>query len=220
MLKQISTAFAALIVTSSLVSYAESDDHGKTLEDQLTEQLYAKTVAVIASVENEQNSYHYDWRKTDETGYRSDARRTTRSIYRTDRWRFEESRRAPVRAPESVVEKEHSIDTFPLTFFEFDSDELNQDAAVVLNSIGRVITAPDLKDYRFRVIGHTDASGSHAYNSELSKRRALRVARYLTENFAVEPGRLTIRGAGEAELLNPDKPYASENRRVEFSFVS
>ncbi|QKE62446.1 OmpA family protein [Aquipseudomonas campi] len=68
------------------------------------------------------------------------------------------------------------------------------------------------------IIGHTDSTGSHAYNMSLSQRRAQSVANYLLAQ-GVNAGRVSTRGAG------PDQPIASnaseqgrsQNRRVEIN---
>ncbi|MDX5351276.1 MAG: OmpA family protein [Paracoccaceae bacterium] len=69
---------------------------------------------------------------------------------------------------------------------------------------------------RIDVIGHTDNTGSAAYNQDLSQRRAVAVASILREN-GVPSGRIAAYGRGE------DQPIASnltpegraQNRRVE-----
>jgi len=62
--------------------------------------------------------------------------------------------------------------------------------------------------------GHTDAVGSADYNLDLSRQRALAVARYLVMQ-GVDPDRLEAVGKGKSEPLTAD-PYAPENRRVQF----
>jgi OmpA-OmpF porin, OOP family len=65
------------------------------------------------------------------------------------------------------------------------------------------------------VEGHTDALGSDEYNLELSKRRALSVARYLVAHHGIEPERLQVAGKGKTEPLL-DNAYDPRNRRVQF----
>ena len=65
--------------------------------------------------------------------------------------------------------------------------------------------------------GHTDISGTHAYNMTLSQRRADAVKAYLISK-GISAERMTTKGYG------PDRPIATnatgagraENRRVEF----
>lgn len=66
------------------------------------------------------------------------------------------------------------------------------------------------------VVGHTDNSGSAAYNQDLSQRRAVSVANILRES-GVPNGRIAAYGRGEdqpvATNLTPDG--RAQNRRVE-----
>ncbi|MCB1759652.1 MAG: OmpA family protein [Gammaproteobacteria bacterium] len=66
------------------------------------------------------------------------------------------------------------------------------------------------------VIGHTDSSGSEAYNQELSERRAEAVSRYL-EQRGVPYQRLRSEGRGELEPRESNATAAGRqlNRRVE-----
>jgi outer membrane protein OmpA-like peptidoglycan-associated protein len=71
------------------------------------------------------------------------------------------------------------------------------------------------------VYGHTDSTGSDAYNQSLSERRAQSVASYLGSR-GVQPVRIATRGFGESQLLiNPERSEADRqaNRRVEIRIV-
>ncbi|HEX8640291.1 MAG TPA: OmpA family protein [Allosphingosinicella sp.] len=71
------------------------------------------------------------------------------------------------------------------------------------------------------VYGHTDSTGSDAYNQALSERRAQSVAGYLAGR-GVQPVRIATRGYGETRLLfNPERSEADRqaNRRVEIRIV-
>lgn len=71
------------------------------------------------------------------------------------------------------------------------------------------------------VYGHTDSTGSDAYNQTLSERRAQAVASYLSSR-GVQPVRIATRGYGESQLLvNPERTEADRqaNRRVEIRIV-
>src|SRR5919206_28796 len=49
--------------------------------------------------------------------------------------------------------------------------------------------------------GHTDATGSDAYNLDLSQRRAIAVAEYLVRRQGIDPERLLVTGKGKREPL-------------------
>lgn len=70
------------------------------------------------------------------------------------------------------------------------------------------------------VLGHTDSTGSDAYNQALSERRAQSVAAYLS-GHGVERARMGIRGFGETQPIatNDTDAGRSENRRVEIKVV-
>ena len=70
------------------------------------------------------------------------------------------------------------------------------------------------------VLGHTDSTGSDAYNQALSERRAQAVADYLAAR-SVQRARIGTRGYGESQPIasnDPDEGRA-ENRRVEIKVV-
>ena len=64
--------------------------------------------------------------------------------------------------------------------------------------------------------GHTDASGSDAYNEQLSQRRAYAVKHYLVAMHGIDPSRLRAVGLGKFVPLEGRDPFAGENRRVQF----
>lgn len=99
--------------------------------------------------------------------------------------------------------------------FPFGSAELSPEARAQLDALGRALAAEDLRPFRFRIAGHTDAVGSDAYNEGLSARRARAVVDYLVEQHGIERGRLTALGLGERERADPRDPASAVNRRVE-----
>jgi outer membrane protein OmpA-like peptidoglycan-associated protein len=83
--------------------------------------------------------------------------------------------------------------------------------------------ASTLKQYEktyVDVMGHTDSTGSDAYNQALSERRASAVADYLSSS-GVQSARLATRGYGESQpkASNLDAAGRSANRRVEIRLV-
>jgi outer membrane protein OmpA-like peptidoglycan-associated protein len=98
--------------------------------------------------------------------------------------------------------------------FATDSATLRPDLTSDISAVGaNLVRYPDS---RIEVIGHTDNTGTAAYNQDLSQRRASSVAGILAQS-GVASSRLAIIGAGE------DRPIASnltpegraQNRRVE-----
>jgi outer membrane protein OmpA-like peptidoglycan-associated protein len=98
--------------------------------------------------------------------------------------------------------------------FELDSYELTDAARESLNNLGSALVSDALSSYRFRVEGHTDASGAEDYNLDLSDKRAAGVRNYLISIFEMGPERLEAVGRGEGSLINPDAPTSAENRVV------
>lgn len=70
------------------------------------------------------------------------------------------------------------------------------------------------------VYGHTDSTGSDAYNQDLSERRAGSVAGYL-ETRGVQRARFGIRGFGETQPIESNETPEGQaaNRRVEIKIV-
>lgn len=70
------------------------------------------------------------------------------------------------------------------------------------------------------VYGHTDSTGSDAYNQGLSERRAVAVADYLVDR-GVEAARLETLGYGETQPIasNDTVEGRAQNRRVEIKIV-
>ena len=102
--------------------------------------------------------------------------------------------------------------------FDFDSAALRADQKPKLTKLCNVIRNIDIE--RFKIMGHTDSSGSADYNQRLSRLRAEEVKRYMVSDCDIEEDRLVAVGLGESEPLNPSDPRADENRRVEFQVSS
>jgi outer membrane protein OmpA-like peptidoglycan-associated protein len=98
--------------------------------------------------------------------------------------------------------------------FEFNSSDLQPQAAAQLKQLRSALTSESLLKDRFMVAGHTDARGGAQYNQQLSIRRAEAVKRYLVDN-GVGAERLQTVGYGSEHLALPDRPEDPSNRRVE-----
>jgi len=90
----------------------------------------------------------------------------------------------------------------------------------LLDELSAVLKSrPDLK--LVTVEGHTDNRGGHAFNQELSERRARAVVDYLMRK-GIQPQRLSSRGYGYDRPIasNADALGRAKNRRVEFRIES
>ena len=74
---------------------------------------------------------------------------------------------------------------------------------------------PNLRRYKFLVVGHTSSTGDAQHNLELSARRANAITEALSTTFAIAPDRLYSIGVGEEWPLDAANPKAAENRRVQ-----
>ncbi|MEF3048603.1 OmpA family protein [Pseudotabrizicola sp. L79] len=98
--------------------------------------------------------------------------------------------------------------------FAVDSASLRPDLRSDLGSVAQsLIRYPNS---RIEVIGHTDNTGSAAYNYDLSQRRASAVSAVLTQN-GVPYGRITTIGRGFDQPIasNATPQGRAQNRRVE-----
>jgi OOP family OmpA-OmpF porin len=120
-------------------------------------------------------------------------------------------------APASAAASPENASTRPALSmairFDFDSAHLRPEGAAVLERLALALRSPALHASRFLIAGHTDAQGAAAYNLRLSQQRADEVQRFLAAH-GVAADRLSARGRGAEEPVNPDAPLAPENRRV------
>jgi OmpA-OmpF porin, OOP family len=98
--------------------------------------------------------------------------------------------------------------------FEYNSDRISPESRELLLKLANAMKSPALDGNRFRVEGHTDASGSVSGNIRLSQRRALAVTEFLKANSGVDANHMTPWGLGSSTLANARDPLAAENRRV------
>lgn len=102
--------------------------------------------------------------------------------------------------------------------FAFDSSKLSADSQQTLSVVAQRLTANP--DVAVRVEGHTDSTGTDAYNQRLSQRRADTVASYLSSQ-GVDSSRLSTVGYGESRPVasNATREGRAQNRRVEIAPV-
>lgn len=116
---------------------------------------------------------------------------------------------APMPAPEPVAEKI----VLRGVNFDFDKSNIRSDAAVILDEAAVVLGGSSAA---VSVEGHTDWTGTDAYNQGLSERRAESVRGYLVDH-GVDGSRLSTVGYGESRPIssNETREGRAMNRRVE-----
>lgn len=102
--------------------------------------------------------------------------------------------------------------------FATNSSDLSPAFFNVLNSVGKVLTEFD--QTVVEVAGHTDSTGSEAYNQSLSERRASSVSQYLKSQGILAQRVITV-GMGELRPVadNNSDSGRQANRRVEITMV-
>lgn len=102
--------------------------------------------------------------------------------------------------------------------FAYDSADVQPQFQRTLDQVAETLT--EYKQTYIDVYGHTDSTGSDAYNEALSQRRATSVADYLSAH-GVQSARLGTRGYGETQPIAPNDTDAGRaaNRRVEVKIV-
>ncbi|MCP4383032.1 MAG: OmpA family protein [Hyphomicrobiales bacterium] len=146
------------------------------------------------------------------------AETTERTRALIDRLQNTTSRQITVeeRAEIAEITKESDLPQIDLEiYFDYDSADIARQALPTLVTLGQALSDEALSGSVFLIAGHTDATGSDAYNRELSDRRAAGVKGFLIENFGLDAKALIAVGYGEEQLKLPDAPLAGENRRVQ-----
>lgn len=100
--------------------------------------------------------------------------------------------------------------------FDLDSAVLTDGAKETLNHLAEALQTDTLRQFIYRLEGHTCDRGTEAYNEALSERRARAVQRYLTETFAIAEEQLEVAWFGESRpaVANTDEAAREQNRRV------
>lgn len=117
----------------------------------------------------------------------------------------------PIREGETVVLRN--------IFFETDSHDLLPESLSELQRLFNLLTLnPGLK---IEISGHTDSTGSFAYNKTLSQNRALSVYNFLVEK-GIDRSRLSYTGYADTQPVagNDTEEGRARNRRTEFKVIS
>lgn len=101
--------------------------------------------------------------------------------------------------------------------FASDSAELSSEYIAKIDEVAKVLVQNS--EYKVLLEGHTDATGSEAYNQKLSEKRAAAVAAELIK-MGVSQDRIKTIGYGELSPVatNKTKEGRAENRRVDAKF--
>lgn len=119
-----------------------------------------------------------------------------------------------VQAPEPPAAPVCNSELPGLIFFEFDSATPGSDAVEIVEYVTQNAAACNWRS--FNVVGHTDTSGSNAYNMGLSQRRADAVAGLMSSR-GISQSAIGTSAKGEEEPRVPtaDGVRELQNRRVE-----
>ncbi len=118
----------------------------------------------------------------------------------------------PEPTAEPAPEPEMAPSTF-LVFFDFDSTEIKEGARAIIELAAEKL--PEYDDGSISIVGHTDTSGSNAYNQDLSERRADAV-RAVLRDMGVSAGQISTDARGESDPLveTGDGVRSPQNRRA------
>ncbi len=110
--------------------------------------------------------------------------------------------------------------TLDAILFDHNSAQLSPAARSQLGAVAKIIGK--YPEREIRVSGHTDNTGSNAYNQKLSENRARTVVRELQNKHSVNGRRLSYRGYGERQPVvdNSTSENRRRNRRVEILIVT
>ena len=105
--------------------------------------------------------------------------------------------------------------------FDFDRADLTPAGNRQVLELGQALVITNMKQWSFRLAGHTDKRGPVAYNQILSEKRATTVRIELERQFPSLVGRLQTEGRGESELLYDGDSEVDHrlNRRVKVKLI-
>jgi outer membrane protein OmpA-like peptidoglycan-associated protein len=122
-----------------------------------------------------------------------------------------ELRSALAQSEAASIEREQNILTATFkgdVMFDFDSSILKPGAYAELDRVAKVLNS--YPQTSIRVEGHTDSTGTEAYNQALSEKRAMTVKNALIQR-GVDPIRIESIGYGESQPISSNNAV---NRRV------
>jgi OOP family OmpA-OmpF porin len=130
-----------------------------------------------------------------------------------------EERAEPVAAALLPAPEKVAIDTNVM--FDFDKSEIKPEGKEALDEVIRKLNEAGTQLQLIVSTGHTDSTGTTAYNADLSLRRAEAVKAYLVSN-GIETNDVKTAGVGESQpsAENTTAEGRTENRRVEIEVTA
>jgi OOP family OmpA-OmpF porin len=124
---------------------------------------------------------------------------------------------APVGMMDGTGEPMALKEAMYLVFFDWDRSDITAGAASVLDAVVKEVNNRGVA--RVNVVGHTDTSGSTAYNEKLAMRRANAIKKDLIAR-GISADKISVSGRGENELLvqTNDDVREPANRRGVITF--
>jgi outer membrane protein OmpA-like peptidoglycan-associated protein len=105
--------------------------------------------------------------------------------------------------------------------FGFDKSDLTATAQQNIKQLAQILNKEQYNDTYVRVEGHTDTTGTDAYNYALSERRATAVANYLkAQGIAAARVQTYWYGSKQPVVPNTSDANKAKNRRVEFAIYA
>jgi outer membrane protein OmpA-like peptidoglycan-associated protein len=99
--------------------------------------------------------------------------------------------------------------------FENNSVAIEPQSYRTIGLIADALHHPILRNYKFLIVGHTNATGAPDHNLELSLQRANAILVALSTTFSIPAGQLEAIGVGQEMPLDATNPKAPANRRVQ-----
>jgi outer membrane protein OmpA-like peptidoglycan-associated protein len=99
--------------------------------------------------------------------------------------------------------------------FENDSVAIEPGSYRTIGMIADALHHPNLRRYKFLVVGHTSSTGGAQHNLKLSQQRADAITEALSTTFAVSQDRLFSVGVGQEWPVDAAHPTSADNRRVQ-----
>lgn len=172
--------------------------------------------------------HHFQWNIVEET-YGAEGQKLVGNLVETNKHNNKQHIEYEVEHESQLIDVpdnvELEIDGSEVTMlvpdnvlFDFDKYDLKKDAKKTLSEISKTLeNSFNKKELDIVINGHTDDSGTKAYNKELSKKRAEEVKKYFDKKLDSKTITFTTKGYGDTKPIasNDTEDGQAKNRRVE-----